>query len=344
MKLIRKWIPCVAVILLLVAACGPPAGEETAVGTATPTRTRAPKGPCGDGTCDEVEQANPGLCPEDCGAPDDTAATDTPTPRSTPTTAPTPTGEVGGGVGPGPDESGADEPEPEPPEETEPEPPEETEPEPDEGTEPQCEPSQWTLAIEARATLVRTEPSADLFAAIIGNFVVEESCKIQGTAAGQYIEETCAYESVTGLCSYDIQCPGFTADITGLAVPGPGITDTFIIKLDGSSILETGTGHCGEASVPFERGGVLQDALGSAHRNGHGNLVEVAVPAQGEPDSRSITSPLQDVDAIVPSNLSYVFHMHFFRGKQPVEFDDLWFDWEYRHAEWDPMGESQGEQ
>jgi hypothetical protein len=117
----RTWITLLAVVLLLVGGCGPSAGEEATAGTATPTRTRSPKGPCGDGVCDEVEQANPGLCPEDCGTPDDTTATDTPTPRSVPrpTGEPTstPTHEVGGGGGdggdePGPDESGDDDSQP----------------------------------------------------------------------------------------------------------------------------------------------------------------------------------------------------------------------------------------
>jgi hypothetical protein len=59
-------------ILLPALACGPTAllgGEEEA--TPVPPEepqpdVSPPEDLCGDGVCDEVEQASPGLCPQDC--------------------------------------------------------------------------------------------------------------------------------------------------------------------------------------------------------------------------------------------------------------------------------------
>jgi hypothetical protein len=53
------------VLVAAVAACGGP--------PPTPTPTSAPQPPspasrCGDGICDDVERADPSLCPQDCGA------------------------------------------------------------------------------------------------------------------------------------------------------------------------------------------------------------------------------------------------------------------------------------
>lgn len=313
-----------ALVLLTAVGCQPAGGEETSVVASTPTRPA--KGPCGDGICDEVEQADPALCPADCAA-------------------------AGGGEGEGEAEPG-DEPGPEPEEEPKPEPEEKSEPEeepedepedePEGDDEPQCESQSWTITIEARGTMVRTEPSADLFAAIVGGFVVNESCRIRGTSSGQY--KNCAYQSLTGLCSYDIRCPEFQAAISGEVVPGEGDTDTFRIMVDGSGILETGTGHCAEVSVPFEKGGFLQDAFGSATRNGGGYLIEMEVPRGGEPATQTAEGTEGGVDAVAPANLSYAFYVDLYRGTVLVTFDELWPDWESEHAEWDPMGESQGEQ
>jgi hypothetical protein len=43
---------CFVILTILLAACGPKTDEK-----------------CGDGVCDETEQKNPDLCPEDCYTP-----------------------------------------------------------------------------------------------------------------------------------------------------------------------------------------------------------------------------------------------------------------------------------
>jgi hypothetical protein len=59
------------VLLLAAAACGPAGGGETPTATAMPAPMSSPATPvamgrCGDGICDEAEQAKPKLCPQDC--------------------------------------------------------------------------------------------------------------------------------------------------------------------------------------------------------------------------------------------------------------------------------------
>jgi len=64
----------VLLTLLLALACGLPSGGETPVAPAHPS----PAGRCGDGVCDEREQRDRSLCPQDCPAspsPADAAAT-----------------------------------------------------------------------------------------------------------------------------------------------------------------------------------------------------------------------------------------------------------------------------
>ena len=70
----RRWhvINVAFLVLLTALACGPLGGGETPEPTQTPAPTETPAGPapgqgrCGDGVCDEAEQANPSLCPQDC--------------------------------------------------------------------------------------------------------------------------------------------------------------------------------------------------------------------------------------------------------------------------------------
>jgi hypothetical protein len=109
-----KRLACLVLILALVglaiSACSPAAAPEApAEPTATPAQpppppTPAPpekpaaKSPCGDGVCDEVEQKNPDLCPQDCApaptekaeAPTEPAATATPEPKPPTPTPPPP--------------------------------------------------------------------------------------------------------------------------------------------------------------------------------------------------------------------------------------------------------------
>ncbi|MGD2146237.1 MAG: hypothetical protein PVH41_06065 [Anaerolineae bacterium] len=372
----KRAIPIVAavVVLLMAAACGP-SGGETAPPTATPAAPGQSPGTCGDGVCDEAEQSNSSLCPQDCEAagaagkcgdgvcdeaersdpalcPADCAAAiqasgeSEAEPQGESQAEPLgeaesqgePEAEAEGeaeGEGEGEAEGeGEGEPEGEGEGETEGEGEGETE----EGSQSQCEPQQWTIAIEGRSSLVRAEPSADLFVAIVGGFNVNESCRIRGTSSGKYMN--CGYESPTQLCSYFVDCPKFNAAISGWAVPGEGVTQTLKIQLDRVDIFEKGWADCQGEIAEFERGSVFQDAVGSAERNGGGYLAEIVVPAEGEPDSRRFTSPEQDVDAVVPMNLSYIFHVHLFRGTQSIQFDALWSDWRELHGEWDPMGGS----
>jgi hypothetical protein len=304
-------------VLLVAAACGPSV-DETAAATATLAAPARSPGPCGDGVCDEAEQADPALCPADCAAADGG------------------TGEVADETQPEPES--AEETELEPAEETESEPAEEAEPTAAALTETKCEPSEWTIAIEARATLVNAEPSADLFATIIGGLIVNESCRIRGTSAGQYIKETCAYESITGVCSYDLQCPEFKAAISGWAVPGEEITDTFKIRLDRASIWETGSADCLGEEHEVKTGPVLQNAIGSAERNGGGYLAQIEVVDPGDdprPFYKEFHNAAQGQDAVAPVNLWYFFSVRLYPGTRSIRFEQLWRDWEDQPDTWD---------
>lgn len=53
-------------LLLPTFACGPVGGGETPEPSATPSAQAPDKSPCGDGVCDEREQQDPDLCPQDC--------------------------------------------------------------------------------------------------------------------------------------------------------------------------------------------------------------------------------------------------------------------------------------
>jgi hypothetical protein len=66
----KRWMLYVSILVLALSACSFGVGTEaTAIPTATPTRPpRRAQELCGDGVCDEKEQANPNLCPQDCPA------------------------------------------------------------------------------------------------------------------------------------------------------------------------------------------------------------------------------------------------------------------------------------
>jgi acetyl esterase/lipase len=85
-------IPLVFLLLLPALACGPLAAGETptAVSTAPAAGSPPPKDRCGDGACDEREQQNPALCPEDCG----TSTSPDGTPGVVPTPGPGQTADV----------------------------------------------------------------------------------------------------------------------------------------------------------------------------------------------------------------------------------------------------------
>jgi N-acetylglucosamine-6-sulfatase len=69
-------------------ACGAPESTETPVPSPTSAPPAAPQGRCGDGVCDDAEQANPALCPQDCPAQTEPAAAAPETPTLPAATAP----------------------------------------------------------------------------------------------------------------------------------------------------------------------------------------------------------------------------------------------------------------
>lgn len=71
------WLGTVLVVLLVATACMPEEDEE--VGQVAATTPPPGQQLCGDGLCDEQEQENPALCPEDCITP--TATLELPTPN-----------------------------------------------------------------------------------------------------------------------------------------------------------------------------------------------------------------------------------------------------------------------
>ena len=62
----RAAIITAVLVLLTAVGCGAPGGEETPAGSTTPAPPTPPQGHCGDGVCDEAEQADSSLCPQDC--------------------------------------------------------------------------------------------------------------------------------------------------------------------------------------------------------------------------------------------------------------------------------------
>jgi hypothetical protein len=105
----RRLLPAVLLGLLLLAACGStatpatgtPVTEAAATATQPPPAPSGPAGKCGDGTCDEAEQANPDLCPQDCATP--TTAAMAPTAEPVPTQPAPVQGRCGDGACDGPE-------------------------------------------------------------------------------------------------------------------------------------------------------------------------------------------------------------------------------------------------
>ncbi len=81
------------VVALVVVACGSTTSPATSVAETGPTATSPPPekpaaaGRCGDGVCDEMEQGDPDLCPQDCA---DTVPPTEPPLAGLPPTTPTP--------------------------------------------------------------------------------------------------------------------------------------------------------------------------------------------------------------------------------------------------------------
>jgi hypothetical protein len=250
---------------LLLFACQ--AGESQA--TDTPQVQPLPQsGKCGDQTCDEVEQKNPDLCPQDCLSAGGSSESE----------------DEGKEEGGEPESGGGDA-----------------------GLPEGCAEEEWTLTIDGCGSLQNTEPSGALCTEISACVSVDSSCNLTGTGQGQYT--TCGYTSATGMCSYEVQCPSFEAPISGVVVLG-GEDDLFRVKLDASRIFEIVTGTCaGKEIMTNQDFQLLQDAFGSAHRNGGGYFCEVPV-------SREISTGVrvQGVDAVAAGNLSYKFYAYLEKG------------------------------
>jgi hypothetical protein len=112
MRQLNRWCTVMSAVLLLtsiVTACGGAAATPTPVpAPSQPPPSPVAKSRCGDGICDEVERADPSLCPQDCQPtatlppklPSPTPAPSTPTPIP-PTAKPDvtkPTGKCGDGI------------------------------------------------------------------------------------------------------------------------------------------------------------------------------------------------------------------------------------------------------
>ncbi|MBN2149616.1 MAG: hypothetical protein JW726_19670 [Anaerolineales bacterium] len=70
-RLIKTWLLPV-LLLCLALACGESSATETPAIVAPPPAAGG-EVRCGDGVCDDAEQANPDLCPQDCASPELTA-------------------------------------------------------------------------------------------------------------------------------------------------------------------------------------------------------------------------------------------------------------------------------
>jgi hypothetical protein len=215
------------------------------------------RGWCGDGICDEAEQKNPDLCPQDCQGNEVTV-----TPSPQPVFIP-------GGIG--------------------------------------CTPGDWLLVVHGCVHETGTEPSADLCSDFKVCFTVDEQCQIQGSDEGQYDQDTCFYTSPDGCMTYDVSCPDFP-----ISVSGQQITDTMRIMVDASQIWEKVVAHeicVGPIDFPESPGAIMQLAFGSAVRNGGGIFCEIEARDGAHVD-------LSGVDAFSPGNLSYSFSIDLFEDCQ----------------------------
>ena len=250
-------------------------------GTPTPEEVSPeppPIGPCGDGICDDAEQEDPSLCPQDCPPP-------------------------GGGVSEG---------DTAPDEEEEEEPPKEGDPTTGKDDK-KCEPRKWWFTFDGCGTQVGAEPNYNMCVEVEACITVDENCQIQGTGKGTHT--TCEY---SGQCSYDVQCSDFSLPIsgdvelyevgatwpTGRIVEYEG-SQLLKIKVDSSSIHEQVTAHCQEVSVELKEPAALQTAFGSVARNNKGYFVFIEVD---EPQNMELgySQSVRGEDALWPG-LSYEF-------------------------------------
>jgi hypothetical protein len=312
-----RWelIACLAVLLLITGAgCGSRETEELPEAMDTPAPA-TPQGRCGDGVCDTVEQSNPSLCPQDCEGAEEALEDATATPELQASGA---SGKCGDGVCEEAEQAdpalcpadcvAADESE------------DDSEDDPGGSEDPQCEVEEWTLTIEGCSAWKDMQVSAELCAAFVGGFTVQESCRIRGTGSGRY--KNCEYVNPTGLCTFEIECPEFQMPISGEAVWTDGITEILRIKVDPSSVYESGTMTCFGQTSPLDNVPVLHSGIASALRNGDGYFCDVEV-AEGI-DSFGVAVTGQD--AVAPDNQSYDFVVNLFPGVVEFSWEDFDID------------------
>jgi hypothetical protein len=170
-----------------------------------------------------------------------------------------------------------------------------------------CEFSEWLLEIEGCGTLEGTEPAGENCTSVKSCITVSEDCQIEGIGSG--IPTSCEYTSPTGTCSYDVECSSFDASIGGAVVMGEEGQPIFKITIDPSGSTATGEAFCAGVKVPFTGGSLLQDAFGSAVRNGGGYFATI----EAEPDS-GVRVNVKGEDSFSPYNLSYQFYVYLTPG------------------------------
>lgn len=301
----RAIITAAVLILLAALACGPPSDGETPGATETPLAPPPGEGRCGDGVCDEAEQADPALCPQDCAEatppPDERPCGDgvcdereqmapalCPQDCITSTVEPPPGGAgPAGGAGPTATPEVGGPPDEEPP-----------------GEEPPvCQTEEWWLVVEGCGDWTATEPSAHLCSTVEVCITapVGETCHIEGEGQGYYDQGTCAYTSPSGACSWDVTCPDFP-----VSVSGDRITDTLRILVDASQMWEQYVVTC-LGKTWSDAGPFMQTAYGSAIRNGGGYLCQI--PAE---DGAHVD--VTGMDAVGGGQLTYDFDVDIYAG------------------------------
>jgi hypothetical protein len=91
---------------------------------------------------------------------------------------------------------------------------------------------------------------------------------------------------------------------------GPEGKETFKITVDASGASVTGTTTCAGVNVPLSGSSLLQDAFGSATRNGSGYFARI----ETDPLGGGVRETIQGNDAFVPENLSYQFNAYLYPG------------------------------
>ncbi len=170
-----------------------------------------------------------------------------------------------------------------------------------------CESGEWTLEIEGCGTMKGTEPSGESCISFESCVTVDQSCRIQGT--GNVTHTKCEYTSPTGTCSYAVECPDFNMSVSGVVEVGEDGQENFKVTVDASAATVTGKATCAGIPVPFSGGSILQDAFGSAVRNGEGYLFEIEIEREA-----GVRATIEGNDAFMPNNLSYKFNAYLIPG------------------------------